>query len=306
MDNRPISNLKLPAIVAPMFRVSGPDLVIAACRSGVIGSFPAINPRTTEELDHWLTQISTALEHTLNPAPYAVNIVIRSEKLSEELDVVKRHKVPIVITSVGSPEQVVPHIHSYGGLVLSDVATLRHAQKAVELGVDGLILLCAGAGGNTGWLNPFAFVRAVREFFDGIVVVAGCIMDGASIRAAEALGADMVYMGTRFISANESMAVDEYKLKLLASNIDDVMTTNKISGMPANFIRSTIEAAGLDPKNLPPYEEFNKGDIRKQRWKNIWSAGQGVGAVKEVLPTVQIVEQLYLEYTVSEKQRKTL
>lgn len=304
MSYKAINDLSMPIIVAPMFRVSGPELVIAACRSGVIGSFPAINTRTPDDLDLWLSQISRKLEQEPDVAPYAVNLVIRSESFSKELDVVRLHKVPIVISSVGSPEAVVPHIHSYGGIVLADVATLRHARKAVELGVDGLILLCAGAGGNTGWLNPFAFVRAVREFYDGLIVIAGSIMDGASIRAAEALGADMVYMGTRFIAANESLAADEYKQKLKETNIDDVMTTNEISGIPANFIRSTIKAAGLDPENLPPYDEFNKGDFRKQRWKNIWSAGQGVGAVKEILSVAQIVEQLSIEYKTSEKNRK--
>ena len=214
MVYKSIKDISMPIIVAPMFRVSGPELVIAACRSGVIGSFPAINPRTPEELDLWLGKISRELEQVPDAAPYAVNLVIRSESFSQELDVVMRHKVPMVISSVGNPNAVVPFIHSYGGFVLADVATLRHARKAVELGVDGLILLCAGAGGNTGWMNPFAFVRAVREFYDGLVVIAGGIMDGASIRAAEALGADLVYMGTRFIAAAESLAADEYKQKL--------------------------------------------------------------------------------------------
>lgn len=303
MAYKNIRDIDLPVIVAPMFRVSGPELVVAACRNGIIGSFPAINCRTPEELDQWLSQISEELEHISDATPYAVNIVIRSNTLVEELEIVKRYKVPIVISSVGSPEKVVPAVHSYGGLVLADVATLRHARKAISLGVDGLILLCGGAGGNTGWINPFAFVRAVREFYDGIVVVAGSIMDGASIRAAEVLGADFAYMGTRFIAAAESMAEDAYKQKLKEANMDGIMTTKEISGIPANFIRSTIEAVGLDSNNLPPYDEFNKGDFRKQRWKNIWSAGHGVGAVKEVSPVSHIVEHLLSEYKLSEDSK---
>ncbi|PWA05789.1 hypothetical protein DCC39_17830 [Pueribacillus theae] len=297
MNDNFIENLYLPVIVAPMFRVSGPELVIAACRSGVIGSFPAINPRTSEELDHWLSQITHELVGIPEAAPYAVNLVIRDERLSEDLDVVMHHQPPIVISSVGSPEAIVPSIHSYGGIVLSDVATLRHARNAVELGVDGLILLCAGAGGNAGWVNPFAFVRAVREFYDGIVVLAGCVMDGTGIRAAEALGADLVYMGTRFIATTESMAVTEYKDKLTEVNMDDVMTTKSFSGLTANYLRPTIVAAGLDPENLPSYNEFNSGVHRKKRWKNIWSAGQGVGAVKDIVPVSKLVDRLFDEYS---------
>ncbi|WP_077213078.1 NAD(P)H-dependent flavin oxidoreductase [Bacillus dakarensis] len=296
MNIKTINNLSVPVIVAPMFRVSGPELVVNACRSGVIGSFPAINPRTIDELDQWLSQISSSLADVPDAAPYAVNMVIRSERFSEELELVKRYQVPIVISSVGSPKAVVPAVHSYGGLVLADVATLQHARKAVDLGVDGLILLCAGAGGNTGWVNPFAFVRAVREFYDGIVVLAGSVMDGTSIRAAEVLGANLVYMGTRFIASEESMAEIEYKNTLIDVDADDVMTTKAITGIPANFLRPTIVSAGLDPDNLPAHSEFNIGVNRKKRWKNIWSAGQGVGAVKDVMSVSQIVEQLEKEY----------
>lgn len=296
MANINLDQLRLPLIVAPMFRVSGPELVVAACKSGVIGSFPAINPRTADEFDEWLSKITSELANEPNAAPYAVNLVIRSERLPEDIEVIKKYKPPVVITSVGSPKEVVPEIHSYGGIVLADVATLHHAKKAVEAGVDGLILLCAGAGGNTGWINPFAFVRAVREFYNGIVVVAGCIMDGVSMHAAKVLGADLVYMGTRFISTEESMAVQEYKEKLVEVNMDEIMTTTAFSGLKANYIRSTIVDAGLDPDNLPPYEEFNVSQHRKKRWKNIWSAGQGVGAIKEILPVSKLVDQLEKEY----------
>lgn len=296
MKHNLIDKLTLPVIVAPMFRVSGPELVNAACRSGVIGSFPAINPRNSEELEQWLNQITTELAKIPDAVPFAVNLVIRSERISKDLEIVKQYQVPIVITSVGSPEAVVPSIHSYGGLVFSDVATLHHARKAANLGVDGLILLCAGAGGNAGWVNPFAFVRAVREFYDGIVILAGCVMDGTGIRAAEVLGADLVYMGTRFIATSESMAVTDYKQRLIEVDVDDVMTTKAFTGMTANFLRPTIEAAGLDPDNLPSNKEFNRGENRKQRWKNIWSAGQGVGAVKEIVPVAKLINQLTEEY----------
>lgn len=294
-------NLTVPVIAAPMFRVSGPDLVISACQNGIIGAFPSINCRTSEELDKWIKKIKDELVKEPFTTQFAVNLVMRNERLHEDLEVVINHKVPIVITSVGSPEGVVHPIHSYGGLVFSDVATLRHAQKAIELGVDGLILLCAGAGGNAGWVNPFAFVRAVREIFDGIIVLAGCVMDGASIRAAELLGADLVYMGTRFISTEESMAVIEYKQKLVDVNMDDVMTTKAFSGMTANYLRPTIIDAGLDPDNLPSYDEFNSGEHRKKRWKYIWSAGQGVGAVKEIMSVARLIEQLHKEYTICSK-----
>lgn len=218
----------------------------------------------------------------------------------------KKFKVPLIITSVGSPEKAVEEIHSYGGIVLADVATLKHAKKAIEKGVDGLILLCSGAGGNAGWNNPFAFVRAVREFYNGPIVIAGCIMDGASIHSAQVLGADLVFMGTKFIPTEESMAVPEYKEKLIEVDMDDVMTTKSFSGMTANYLRPTIESAGLDPDNLPSYEEFNNSEHRKKRWKEIWSAGQGVTAVKDILPVSQVVEQLSKEYKESVDSFKKL
>ena len=291
-----LKNLSLPVVAAPMFRVSGPELVISSCKSGVIGSFPAKNPRTIEELDMWLSKITSELEKEPEAAPYAVNLIARSDRLEEEIELCKRYKVPMVISSVGSPEKVVGPIQSYGGVVIADVATLKHARKAAELGVDGLVLLTAGAGGNAGWNNPFAFVRAVREFYDGIVVLAGCVMDGAGIRAAEVLGADLVFMGTRFIPTIESIADEEYKQKLIEVNMDDVMTTKSFSGMTANYLRPTIVDAGLDPDNLPAYQEFNNSEHRKKRWKDIWSAGQGVTAVKEIVSIAELVEELSAKY----------
>ncbi|AXF55175.1 NAD(P)H-dependent flavin oxidoreductase [Salicibibacter kimchii] len=296
MNYNTIASLSLPLIAAPMFRVSGPDLVIAACRSGIIGSFPAQNPRTTEELDLWLSQISYELAKLPEAAPYAVNLIMRDEKLNDKLEVVMRYQPSIVITSVGSPKEIVPSIHSYGGMVFSDVATLRHAQKAVECGVDGLILLCTGAGGHTGWVNPFAFVRAVREFYGGIVVLAGCVTDGTGIQAAEALGADLVYMGTRFIATTESMAIPEYKQKLIDVNMDDVVTSRAFTGMTGNYLRPKVVDAGLDPDDLPSYSEFKNSEHRKKRWKDIWSAGQGVGDVKKIVSVSELVEHLSTDY----------
>jgi nitronate monooxygenase len=282
-----------------MFRVSGPDLVIAACQNGIIGSFPTINARTEVELKHWYDQIVHALEKEPNAAPYAVNLIInkkRNNRFDSDLDILKQYKPPIVITSVGSPKDVIPIVKSYNGLVFSDVASLKHARKAAALGVDGLILLCAGAGGNTGWLNPFAFVREVRDFYDGIIILAGGITDGIGIRAAKVLGCDLVYMGTKFIATTESMAIPDYKQKLINANIDDIMTTKSFSGIPANFLRTTIIDAGLDPDNLPSYSEFERSEFRKKRWKEIWSAGQGVGNIKKIESVSKVVHQLREEY----------
>lgn len=294
MMNPLTDKLALPVIVAPMFRVSSPELVIAACQSGVIGSFPSQNCRTLTELDDWLLTISENLRDA--QVPYAVNLVIRRERLMQDLELVVRYRVPIVITSVGSPEPIVEAVHAYGGLVFSDVASLKHANKAIELGVDGLILLCSGAGGNGGWNHPFAFVRAVRECYDGTIILAGSVMDGISIRAAEVLGANLVYMGTRFIATHESDASDDYKQMVIDSNIDDLVMTTAFSGMNANFLRPSIIKAGLDPDDLPDYDTFIMTNHRKKRWKDIWSAGQGVTTVKRIETVSQVIQQLKEEY----------
>lgn len=296
LNNKLKENLRIPLIAAPMFRVSGPKLVIEACKSGIIGSFPTINPRTTEQLESWLDEINEGLRGQ-DAAPYAVNLVMSDPRFPEDLEVVKKYKPSIVITSVGSPKEAIEPIHSYGGLVYADVASLYHAKKAVELGVDGLILLCAGAGGNGGWANPFAFVREVRKFYDGTVILSGCVADGTSIRAAEVLGADLVYMGTKFIATEESLADMNYKQKVLESTMDDVVTTKAFTGLHTNFLRQTIIEAGFDPKNLPEHKEFNKNEYhRRKRWKEILSAGQGVGGVEKLLPVREVVDELYKEY----------
>jgi len=244
------ARLRLPLIAAPMFLVSGPALVTAACRAGVIGSFPTANCRTIEELDRWLAEIKAEAG---GAAPFCPNLIVHrsNPRLADDLAAVLRARPEMVITSVGSPEGVLKPLKDAGCLVLADVASVRHAEKAAAVGVDGLVLLTAGAGGQTGWVNPFAFVRAVRKFWDGIVVMAGGMSDGQAIAAAETLGCDLAYMGTKFIATRESLAKDEYKAMLVKSRLDDVLLTRAFTGLETNMLRPSITAAGLDPDDLP-------------------------------------------------------
>jgi nitronate monooxygenase len=295
--------LRLPLIAAPMFRVSGVDLVVAACRSGVIGAFPTANCRSAEELDAWLA----AIRNAGGVAPWCANLIVHrsNARLQDDLAVLLRHAPEIVITSVGSPAAVVGPLHGVGSLVFSDVASIRHAERAIEAGADGLILLTAGAGGQTGWLNPFAFVRAVRQFFDGPVVLAGGIGDGQALRAALALGCDLGYMGTRFIATSESMAQPEYKQMLVASGADDVLLTRAFTGLQTNMLRPSIVAAGLDPENLP---ERGTIDVAKdlaadqpRRWRDIWSAGHSVSSVTGIVSVEVLVNEVAGEYAVGRR-----
>jgi len=294
--------LALPLIAAPMFRVSGPELVIAACKAGVIGAFPTANCRTADEFDRWITQIEDALGP--HDAPYCPNLIMRRESLREDVEVLRRHKVEIVITSVGAPDAVVGPLHDMGTLVLCDVASVRHAEKAVAAGVDGLILLTAGAGGQTGWANGFAFVRAVREFFDGPVVLAGGISDGAAILAAQVLGADLAYMGTKFIATRESMAEPAYKQMLVDSRLDDILLSKAFTGLETNTLRPSIVASGLDPANLPTDMAPERakalygsgGSTGIKRWADIWSAGHSVSGVDAVQSVADLVVQTRSEY----------
>ncbi|MET4700231.1 nitronate monooxygenase [Constrictibacter sp. MBR-5] len=302
------SRLRLPVISAPMLRVSGPDLVAAACRSGVVGAFPTANARTVEELDAWLTDIGGRLAEAERPAaPVCPNLIIRQPRLPEDLACLVRHRVEMVITSVGSPAAVVGPLHDIGCLVFADIASLRHAEKAIEAGADGLILLTAGAGGQTGWANPFAFVRAVRAIFDGPIVLAGGVGDGRALRAAEVLGCDLAYMGTRFIATTESMAAPAYKAMLVASGMDDVLLTRAFTGLDASMLRPSIVAAGLDPSKLDEEvaadraKELYGGGAgqafgRPKRWTDIWSAGHSVSAVDEVMDTADLIDRLCVEY----------
>jgi nitronate monooxygenase len=302
------ARLRLPLIAAPMFLVSGPALVTAACRAGIIGSFPTANCRTVEQLDRWLADITA---ETKGAAPFCPNLIVHrsNPRLAEDLAAVLRAKVEMVITSVGSPEPVLKPLKDAGCLVLADVASVRHAEKAVAAGVDGLVLLTAGAGGQTGWANPFAFVRAVRQFWDGIVVMAGGMSDGRAVAAAETLGCDLAYMGTRFIATRESLAKDEYKRMLVSSRLDDVLLTRAFTGLETNMLRPSIAAAGLDPDDLPRRgaidvaRDINAAEREKgaegpdaRRWKDIWSAGHSVSGVADVPSVAELVERTAAEY----------
>jgi nitronate monooxygenase len=303
--------LSLPLIAAPMFLVSGVELVVAACRNGVIGSFPTVNCRSSEQLDGWLSEIEERLrchcgESGKQAAPVCPNLIVHrsNARLEQDLAVLLRHKPEVVITSVGSPAQVAAPLHDAGALVFADVASIRHAERALAAGADGLVLLTAGAGGQTGWLNPFVFVRAVRAWFDGPIVLAGGIGDGHALRAAEALGCDFAYMGTKFIATRESMADVRYKEMLIASSADDILLTTAFTGLQTNMLRPSIAAAGLDPDDLPPRGAIDIGkdiDIgarenRPKRWRDIWSAGHSTSGVTAVLPVDELVAQTIKEY----------
>jgi nitronate monooxygenase len=269
-----LKRLRLPLIAAPMFRVSGVDLVVAACRNGVIGAFPTANCRTVEELDVWLSAIRAAATKT----PWCANLIVHrsNPRMRDDLAVLLRHAPEIVITSVGSPAEVIRPLHDVGALVFSDVASVRHAERAIEAGTDGLILLTAGAGGQTGWLNPLAFVRAVRRFYDGPLVLAGGIGDGQALAAALTLGCDLGYMGTRFIATAESMAQADYKQMLVNSNADDVLLTRAFTGLQTNMLRGSIVAAGLDPDHLPERAR----SMSPRTWPRISRGGGGISGVR--------------------------
>ena len=305
------ARLRLPLISAPMFLVSGTDLVVAACAAGIVGSFPTANCRTAEQLDGWLAEMHTRLDAHEQAsgraaAPICPNLIVHrsNPRVADDLAVILKHKPSIVITSVGTPTPVLGPLHDIGARVLVDVASVKHAEKAAAAGADGLVLLTAGAGGQTGWLNPFAFVRAVRAFYDGPLVLAGGISDGHALRAAQALGCELAYMGTRFIATEESMAAAQYKDMLVASSADDILLTKAFTGLQTNMLRPSIEAAGLDPDNLPV-----RGDIditkdisiegradRPKRWKDIWSAGHSVSGIDAVMPVAALVEKTWQEF----------
>lgn len=305
------TQLELPVIIAPMFLVSSPEMVIAGCKAGIIGSFPLANARTACDLDSWMTQIIEELQEARqeNPkrkiAPWAVNLVVHrtNKRYEEELKFIDEYQPPIVITSLGDPSPVVKIVHRYGGLVFSDVVNLSHARKAVNKGTDGLILVCNGAGGHAGTLNPFAFMSAVKEFWDGITILSGGISSGHEIAAAKLLGADIVYMGTRFIAVQESLASDSYRQMLIESSLEDLIYTDALSGIAANYLIPSIEKAGLDPQELIKKGSFDwshyKGGSGPKPWKDIWSAGQGVGVIKEVETVAEVVTKLKQEYQIA-------
>lgn len=288
-----------------MFIVSGPDLAIAQCLNGVIGAFPALNARPAEELDRWLTRIETELaaarkaDPARRIAPYAVNQIVHKSnaRLEEDMETCVRHKAPVIITSLSSPDKVVKAAHSYGGLVFHDVATTRHAHKALEAAVDGLILVCAGAGGHGGTLNPLAFVAEVRQFYDGPVILSGTISRGEAILAAEAMGADLAYIGTRFIATREAAAAELYKSMIVEAGAADIVNTKFFTGVAGNYLKASIAAQGLDPDALPVEDgQLDYASAKPKTWKDIWGAGQGVGAVNDILPAEEVIARLEAEY----------
>ena len=301
--------LTLPLIGSPMFIASRPELVIEQCKAGIIGAFPALNARPAHVLDEWLIRIKSELAEyaAANPgakvAPYAVNQIAHSsnDRLAHDMEACVRHQVPLIITSLRPPREIVEAAHSYGGLVFHDVISVRHARKAAEQGVDGIIVVCAGAGGHAGMASPFALVREVREFFDGTIVLSGAMTSGADVLAAQALGADMAYIGTRFLATTEANVPDYYKQMILDSGSDEVVYTSLFTGVKGNYLARSVTAAGMDAANLPEADKSKMdfgsgGNTEKKAWRDIWSAGQGVGNIHEVLPTRELVARMVREY----------
>ncbi|MBV6272524.1 nitronate monooxygenase [Alcaligenaceae bacterium CGII-47] len=298
--------MTLPVIAAPMFIISNPELVIAQCASGIIGALPALNARPQGILTDWLTQIETALD-TLRQAepdrviaPYAINHIIHqsNDRLQQDLEVCAAHRVPLIITSLRAPDQVIDAVHAWGGKVFHDVTTLRHARKAIDAGVDGLILVCAGAGGHAGTLSPFALLGEVRQIFDGPIALSGAISRGQDILAARAMGADFAYLGTRFIASTEAHAQPEYKQMLVDSCANDIVYTPYFTGIPGNYLKPSVRNIGLDPENLPTRDSqmTNFGSGNKRAWRDVWGAGQGLGNIDSIAPTADIIARLHKEY----------
>ena len=311
-------NISMPVIGAPLFLVSGPDLVIAQCKAGIIGSFPALNARPQHVLDEWLTRIKTELAEykEANPdakvAPFAVNQICHgsNDRLMADMETCVKHEVPIIITSLRPPSEVVEAAHSYGGLVYHDVISVRHAQKAAEQGVDGLILVCAGAGGHAGTLSPFALLREVKEWFDGTIILSGSIGDGHSVASAIALGADFAYMGTRFIATHEANAEPEYKKMLEESAAADIVYSSLFTGVLGNYLKPSISNAGLDPDNLPDADKSSMnfgsgGNTDSKAWKDIWGSGQGIGLIEDSPSVEELVSRLKSEYELAFEEFKS-
>ncbi|MBK1781815.1 nitronate monooxygenase [Advenella sp. WQ 585] len=304
--------MTLPVICSPMFIVSSPTLVIEQCKSGVIGSMPALNARPSELLDDWLAQISETLDDVRakepgrKVAPYAINQIIHAsnDRLDNDMQTCAKHKVPMIITSLRAPDDIVKHAHEWGGLVFHDVTTIRHAEKALEAGVDGLILVASGAGGHAGKLSPFAILPEVRKFFDGPIALSGSITNGSSILAARALGADFAYIGTRFIASHEANADERYKKMIVESSAKDILYTPFFTGIPGNYLTPSIIASGLNPENLTEEEKLatNFGSTRVKPWKDIWGAGQGVGSINSVESTADIVNNMKQEYNAARQR----
>lgn len=304
-----LQNLELPVIGAPLFIVSGPELVIAQCKAGIVGSFPALNARPAEELEKWIVRIKIELEEYQkdNPdkkvAPFAVNQICHgsNDRLKHDMEVCVKHEVPIVITSLQASEMVYDAVHSYGGIVLHDVINIRHTQSALRKGADGIIAVCAGAGGHAGRLSPFALIPEIRQFHEGPLLLSGSIATGGAVLASQAMGADLAYIGTRFVASKEANASEAYKQSIVDSKGEDIVYSSLFTGVHGNYLRGSIESAGLDPDNLPKADKTamnfgSGGNTDAKAWKDIWGAGQGVGSIDSA-PTVQeIVDQLKEEY----------
>ena len=295
--------LRLPVVGSPLFIVSNPDLVIEQCKAGIVGSFPALNARPKEQLEVWLERISSELAACPDSAPYAVNQIVHAsnDRLGHDMDICERFRVPIVITSLRAPDEIVPRVHGWGGLVFHDVISVRHARRAMQAGVDGLILVCAGAGGHAGTLSPFALVQEVKRFFPGTILLAGAIATGDAVLAAQAAGADLAYVGTRFIATKEANAKPEYKAMLVDAAAADIVYTPLFTGVNGNYLRPSVAAAGLDPDNLPLADKKtmnfgSSGNLEKKVWRDIWSAGQGVGEIDDAPSTAEVVQRLENEY----------
>ncbi len=319
MNTKPpfIDALSLPAVAAPMFLISGPELVIACCKNGIVGTFPALNQRTSEGFEEWLIEITSALdafekETGKKAAPFGVNLIVHptNPRLEADIKLCVKHKVPIIITSLGAVSMVVDAIHSYGGLVFHDIIKKRHAEKAAEAGVDGLILVAAGAGGHAGTINPMTLVAEIKKFFHKTILLSGCISTGRDIASALQMGADLAYMGTRFINTKESKAPSEYQDMIANAGASDVTYTAAISGVHANFLSKSLKAAGLTDEDLKKDTKIDFGkelDTEAKAWKTIWSAGQGSATIENTVPVSDLVDQLKNEFkTAIEAQYKVL
>jgi len=311
-------NISIPVIGAPLFLISVPDLVIAQCKAGIIGSFPALNARPQHVLEEWIVKIKTELKEyqEQNPnkkvAPFAVNQICHgsNDRLQGDMEICVKHEVPVIITSLRPPLEVVEAAHSYGGLVFHDVINVRHAKKAADMGVDGLILVCAGAGGHAGALSPFALLREVKSWFDGTIILSGSIGDGYSVASALALGADFAYLGTRFIATQEANAEPEYKQMLIESSANDIVYSNLFTGVLGNYLKPSIQNSGLDPDNLPTADKSamnfgSGGNTDSKAWKDIWGSGQGIGLIEDAPTVKELVDRLKSEFTEASSEFNT-
>ena len=309
-----LDSLRIPVIGAPLFIVSNPKLVIEQCKAGIIGSFPALNARTEEDLEKWMIEINEELENYKKKepnkkiAPYAVNQIVHQSntRLQHDVEMCVKYKAPIVITSLRPPGEVVEAVHSYGGLVFHDVINMKHAKKAISEGVDGIIAVCAGAGGHAGTLSPFALVKEVKEIFDGFIILSGSMSNGKDVLAAECIGADLAYMGTRFIATNEANAIEEYKKMIIDSNADDIIYTSLFTGIHGSYLKGSITRSGLDPEKLENGDkntmDFSKKESRTKAWKDIWGAGQGVGTMKDIKSVATLVNEIEEDYSITKKR----